>query len=290
MKKTHIAQALLITALSGSLAAQTLVTVNGTKIDSSEIDRQVKLIRAQNPKVPDSPEIRDELLGDTVTRILVAQEARRLKLDQSAEFKTASENARKAAQKAGDDKKAGFKQQWEDFQNELLNQAFAAHIVQTQPVSEADARKTYDEMQAYYKGSEQIQLGEIMTPKKVDAEQAVKDLKAKKSFADTARKYSADPAAKQNGGINSEYDALKDLEKAAPPVYAAVKDLKKGQFTATPVNGNGVYGVFYINDRRPMQIPAFDQVKAGITQNMMQQKLENAVGSLYQKATITPAK
>ena len=111
MKKTHLVQALVLAALSGSLAAQTLVTVNGSKIDSSEVDRYVKALRAQNPQVPDSPEIRSELLGDIVTRTIVVQEARRLKLDQGKEYKAAIENARKAAQKEGADKKPGFKQQ-----------------------------------------------------------------------------------------------------------------------------------------------------------------------------------
>ena len=79
----------------------------------------------------------------------------------------------------------------------------------------------------YYQGSSEVRLGEILTPKKADAEQAIKDLKAKKPFTDTARKYSADPTVKQTGGINPEFDALKDLEQSVPPIYAAVKDLKK---------------------------------------------------------------
>lgn len=290
MKKTHLVQALVLAALSGSLAAQTLVTVNGSKIDSSEVDRYVKALRAQNPQVPDSPEIRSELLGDIVTSTIVVQEARRLKLDQGKEYKAAIENARKAAQKEGADKKPGFKQQWEDYQNELLNQAFVAHIVRTQPVSDAEARKNYEEMQNFYKGSSEVQIGEILTQKKDDAEKAIKDLKANKPFVETARKYSADPQVKQTGGVNKEYDPLKDLEAAAPSVYNAVKDLKKGQFTATPVEGNGAYGVFYINDKRPVQIPAFEQVKANIIRSLMQQKVNQAISGLTEKATITPAK
>ncbi|MGF6147488.1 Putative peptidyl-prolyl cis-trans isomerase Cbf2 precursor [Kingella potus] len=290
MKKSHLAQALLLAVLSGSLAAQTLVTVNGSKISSREVDRYVQALRAQNPNIPaDSAEIRSELLSDIVTRTLVVQEARRLKLDQGQEYKAALENARKAAQKAGADKKPGFKQQWEDYQNELLNQAFIAHIARTQPVSDADARKNYEEMQSHYKGSSEVQIGEILTPKKEDAEKAIKDLKANKPFAATARKYSADPQAKQTGGINKEYDPLKDLEAAAPPVYNAVKDLKKGQFTATPIEGNGVYGVFYINDKRPVQIPTFEQVKADITRSLLRQKISKAISDIAEKATITPA-
>ena len=269
--------------------AETLLTVNGNKIDSGEIDRQIKLIRQDNPKIPDSPELRNQLLSNTVTRMLVNQEARRLKLEQGQEFKTASENARKSAKEQGADKHADFKQQWDDYQAALLIQAFVSHIIKTNPISDQEIRQAYDESKKYYQGSSEVRLGEILTPKKADAEQAIKDLKAKKPFTDTARKYSADPTVKQTGGINPEFDALKDLEQSVPPIYAAVKDLKKGQFTSTPVVGNGVFGIFYIHDKRPLQLPPFEQVQNDIRHNLQQQKISRAVGALYQKATITPA-
>ena len=41
MKKTYFASALMIALTSGTLFAQTLVTVNGQAIDSSVIDDQV---------------------------------------------------------------------------------------------------------------------------------------------------------------------------------------------------------------------------------------------------------
>lgn len=70
-------------------------------------------------------------------------------------------------------------------------------------------------------------MGEILTPKQEDAQKAIQELNAKKSFAEVARKYSANPDAKQTGGIDTHYTRLKDLEQAAPPVYAVIKDLKK---------------------------------------------------------------
>ena len=78
---------MLMTALvSGSLSAQTLVTVNGQTIDSSVIDAQVAALRAANNKIPDSPELRRELTERQVINTVVSQEAKRLKLDQRAEF------------------------------------------------------------------------------------------------------------------------------------------------------------------------------------------------------------
>ena len=46
MKPTYIAAALSAALISGSLFAQTVVTVNGTKIDSSELDLRVQSVVA----------------------------------------------------------------------------------------------------------------------------------------------------------------------------------------------------------------------------------------------------
>lgn len=289
MKKNYLIQAAVSAFLSGSLMAQTIVTVNGTKIDSGEIDRQVRILQQQNGQIQDSPELRNELAQYAVTRLLVAQEARRLKLDQQQEFKDALASAQKAAKEQGADKKAGFRQQWEDYQTDLLNQAFVVNVLRSRPVTDEEIKKAYEQGRARYQGSSEVRLGEILTPKKEDAEQAVKELKAKKPFAEVARRYSADPAAKQNGGINPDFDNLKDLQDSAPPIYAAIKDLKKGQFT-NPISGNGVYGVFYIQDKRPVKLPSLEEAKNGIAQNIREGRVDQAIGELYKKASIVPAK
>ena len=289
MKISRITAALLLATVSGSLFAQTLVTVNGTKIDSKEIDRQVKFL-VENRQVPsDSPELRDELVNNAVTRVLVAQEARRLKLDEQAAFKEATSKALAAAKEQGVDKKASFKQDWENYQVDLLNEAFILNVLRNHPVSESDIRKVYDETTKLYRGTSEIQMGEILTPKQEDAQKAIQELNAKKSFAEVARKYSANPDAKQTGGIDTHYTRLKDLEQAAPPVYAVIKDLKKGQYTPTPLVGNGLYAVFYVNDKRTVKIPSFEDSKAPITRNLQGQQLDQAIGALYQKAKIVPA-
>ena len=52
MKKHYFLPALIMALFSGGLMAETLLTVNGNKIDSREIDRQIKLIRQDNPQIP----------------------------------------------------------------------------------------------------------------------------------------------------------------------------------------------------------------------------------------------
>ncbi|WP_448981925.1 peptidylprolyl isomerase [Neisseria sicca] len=286
MKKKHLISMLMTALVSGSLSAQTLVTVNGQAIDSSVIDAQVAALRAANNKIPDSPELRRELTERQVINTVVSQEAKRLKLDQSAEFKQALEHARTDAKKQGADKKAHFKTEWAAFESDLLGQAYAIHVLRQNPVQEKDVKTAYDNFSNFYKGTQEVQLGEIITRTQADAQKAISDLNAKKSFASILKQYSIDERAKQAGGIQQGYVPLKDLQEAVPPLYAAVKDLKKGAHTTTPLQDSDVYAVFYVNDRRDVKLPSYDESKSSIAQDLQASRVDEALQSLLQKATI----
>ena len=286
MKKTYFASALMLALTSGTLLAQTLVTVNGQAIDSSVIDDQVASVRASNPNIQDTPELRQMLTERQVISTAVTQEAKKLKLDQSAEFKAALEQARADAAKQGADKKATFKTEWAVFENDLLGQAFAAHIVRQYPVQEKDVKAAYNDFSNFYKGTQEVQLGEILTDSNSNAQKAIADLDAKKSFVSVLNQYSIDEAAKKAGGIPKAYVPLKDLQESAPPLYAAVKDLKKGAHTKTPLQNGNLYAVFYVNDRRNVTVPSYEAAKNEIGSDLQAARVDAAIQSLLKKASI----
>ena len=286
MKKTYFASALMLALTSGTLFAQTLVTVNGQAIDSSVIDDQVASVRASNPNIQDTPELRQMLTERQVISTVVTQEAKKLKLDQSAEFKAALEQARADAAKQGADKKPTFKTEWAAFENDLLGQAFAAHIVRQYPVQEKDVKAAYNDFSNFYKGTQEVQLGEIVTDSNSNAQKAIADLDAKKSFASVLNQYSIDEAAKKAGGIPKAYVPLKDLQESAPPLYAAVKDLKKGAHTRMPLQNGNLYAVFYVNDRRNVTVPSYEAAKNEIGSDLQAARVDAAIQSLLKKASI----
>ncbi|HHX2535746.1 TPA: peptidylprolyl isomerase [Neisseria subflava] len=285
MKKTYFASALMLALTSGTLFAQTLVTVNGQAIDSSVIDDQVASVRAGNPNIQDTPELRQMLTERQVISTVVTQEAKKLKLDQSAEFKAALEQARADAAKQGADKKPTFKTEWAAFENDLLGQAFASHIIRQFPVQEKDVKAAYNDFSNFYKGTQEVQLGEIVTDSS-NAQKAIADLDAKKSFVSVLNQYSIDEAAKKAGGIPKAYVPLKDLQESAPPLYAAVKDLKKGAHTKTPLQNGNLYAVFYVNDRRNVTVPSYEASKNEIGSDLQGARVDAAIQSLLKKASI----
>ncbi len=83
---------------------------------------------------------------------------------------------------------------------------------------------------------------------------------------------------------------LKDLEQGVPPLYQAIKDLKKGEFTATPLKNGDFYGVYYVNDSREVKVPSFDEMKGQIAGNLQAERIDRAVGALLFTAQFKPAK
>ena len=125
----------------------------------------------------------------------------------------------KQAKAQGADKQADFKQQWADYQNQLLMQVYARNVINKNPVTDAQVQQRYNEIKQRYDNTDEVQIGEIITDNAEQIKAAERDLKAKKSFAEVARKYSIDPNIKAGGSVFSDYISLRDLQEARPTIY-----------------------------------------------------------------------
>lgn len=285
MKKNLIA-AVLVAAFASSAYAQTLVTVNGEKIDSSAIDTQVQLIAQQSQgKVADNPQLRAGLLNRMVTQTLVNQEAKRLQLEKSAAYKEALSKSKEAAKQQGADKQANFKQQFAVYERDLLSDTYMYHVVSQNPIGDADAQKHYNDYKNRYQGTDEVKLSEIFVSNEADAKAVLADLKKGQNFATVAKAKSIDTAAKQTGGASERYMPLKDLQESAPLVYGAVSKLKKGQYSQA-VSAQNVWAVFHVNDKRAVSVPEFATMKPAIVNQLNNERINAAIGQLYQKADI----
>ena len=289
MKPTHIAAALSAALLSGSLLAQTVVTVNGTKIDSSELDRRVQaVVSSSQGQIQDSPELRQFIAQQTVMETVVTQAAKKQGLDKSKDYKDVEAESMKQAKAQGADKQADFKQQWADYQNQLLMQIYARDVITKNPVTDAQVKQRYNEIKQRYDNTDEIQVGEIITDNAEQIKAAERDLKAKKSFAEVARKYSIDPNIKAGGAVFSDYISVRDLQEARPQIYQAIGSLKKGQYSK-PVSGDKLHAIYYVNDKRKIKVEPFEQINEGLRASMANERVQEAVGNLMQSASIVPA-
>ena len=51
-----------------------------------------------------------------------------------------------------------------------------------------------------------------------------------------------------------------------------------------------LFAIFYVNDKRNVQLPALNQMKEGLAVQLEQDRVAAAVDSLMQKAKVQPAK
>jgi foldase protein PrsA len=98
-----------------------------------------------------------------------------------------------------------------------------------QKVTPAEVQAFYDEHIDNYKSPERWVLSAIRTTKVDDAIKIITELKAGKTFEETARTYSEDERTRATGGKIGVFDAT---DKSLPEdIRNKVRDLKSGEFT-----------------------------------------------------------
>jgi peptidyl-prolyl cis-trans isomerase C len=148
-------------------------------------------------------------------------------------------------------------------------------------VTDADARKIYDEQVKLLKPEEEIQARHIL----VETEDKAKELKEKISgggdFTALAKENSKDPGSKDDGG-NLGYFGKGQM---VPPFEEAAFKLAKGE-VSDPVKTQFGWHLIKVEDRRTRQPPAFDIVKDRIVQSLLLQKAQQSATSLRANAKI----
>ncbi|MDD2883945.1 MAG: peptidylprolyl isomerase [Dechloromonas sp.] len=258
-KVSRLAAVLLAGAVisAPALAAdKAFSTVNGQAIPQSIYDAFVAEQKAQGAQ--ESAELRNAVKEELIRRQLLAQEAKKQGLDKDNKIQGQMELAKQA----------------------VLIRAFLADYVQKHPVSESLLKSEFEAIKAKL-GSTEYKSRHILVDKEEDAKALIAKLDKGEKFADLA-KQSKDPGSKDKGG---------DLGWSAPGSYVppfaeALSQLKKGEYTKTPVKTDFGYHVILQEDSRALATPPYEQVKPQLQQRANQMQVENLVKELRAKAKV----
>ncbi len=260
MKKqfySALAAATLLSALAVPAAAQNVAIVNGKPVPMSRVDALAQQVaRSGRPVTPDMMgQIKDEVIA----RELFMQEAQKLGLDASEDFKAQMELTRQAI---------------------LIRELFA-NFQKNNPVTDAEIKAEYDKFAAANSGKE-YRARHILVEKEEQAKAIIASLKKGAKFEDIAKKQSKDPGSGANGG---------DLDWASAGSYVkefsdAMVKLAKGKITDTPVKSQFGWHIIRLDDVREAQLPKLEEVKPQIAQQLGQQKLMKYQEDLRAKAKI----
>jgi peptidyl-prolyl cis-trans isomerase C len=266
MKNSRIAQAALLAAslsLTAPLAlAQNIAIVNGKGVPKARVDAMVEQIikSPQQPGMPPmarTPELEQKVKDEIVLREIYIQEAERLGLQRSADYKTQMDLARQS----------------------ILIRTLFAEAEKRFGTTDAEARAEYDRIKSA-NGDKEYRARHILVEKEEEAKALISQIKAGGKFEDLAKKSSKDPGSAENGG---------DLDWANPGNYvpefsAAMTKLQKGQVTDAPVKSQFGFHVIKLEDVRAVQFPAFEEVKEQIVQRQNQTKVAKYRDDLKSKA------
>lgn len=241
----------------GAGAADPVAKVNGSAIPQSRLDAMLKGATAQGQ--PESPELRNRVRDELITREILMQEAA----------------------KKGTEKTADVVNQLEFQRQSLIIQAFLNDYVRNNPVSDEALRKEYDSAKAAA-GAKEYKAHHILVKEEAEAKQITAQLKKGGNFEKIAAEKSEDTGSKSRGG---------DLDWASPARYVkpfsdALVKLKKGQITDTPVQSPFGWHIIRLDDERATKLPPFEDVKNNIQQQLQQQVVQKLIVDLRSKAKI----
>lgn len=238
--------------------AQNIAVVNGTPVPTARANAMIAQLVQQGQ--PDTPQLELQVREELVNREILMQEALREGIPNRPDVK---------AQVAIAQQTVVLRQMIEDF------------VKKNQP-SDAELKARYDQLVQGAGGGQEVHLHHILVDNEQQAKELIAKIKAGAKFEDLAKQYSKDPGSGKNGG---------DLDWADPKAFvpefaAAAQKLQKGQMTDEPVKTQFGWHIIRADDIRNVAPPPYEQVKAQISQQLVQQKLQAFEEGLRQHAKI----
>lgn len=244
-------------AATGPAAA----TVNGVAISQRTVDLIAKQGAASGR--PDSPEARKAIVDQLVLQVLVAQEAVKKGLDKTPEAT----------------------EQLEAIRQSVLANAYVQDFVKNNPVSDDALKAEYERIKATITGTE-YKARHILVAKEAEAKDIIARLKKDPgAFAKLAAEKSKDPGSAAKGGELGWFD----LKGMVPEFGAAVSKMQKGTISDEPVKTQFGYHVILLEDSKPVEAPALEELKPQLSQQLQQQGVRKQLEALKAAAKIEVA-
>ncbi|MEJ0003352.1 MAG: peptidylprolyl isomerase [Pararobbsia sp.] len=237
--------------------AQNIAVVNGKPIPKERADALITELVHQGQT--DSPQLQAAVRDELINREVMMQEA----------------------EKQGIPNQPGVKAQMALAEQGVAIRALITNYMKTNTPTDAELKAKYDAAIKQVQGKE-YHLHHILVDNEQQAKDIIAKLKGGAKFEDLAKQYSKDPGSAAHGG---DLD-WGNLQTYVPEFGAAAQKLQKGQITDQPVKTQYGWHIIRLDDTRPVKIPAFDDVKPQIAQQLQQEKLQAYEQSLRAKAKI----
>ncbi|WP_343358064.1 peptidylprolyl isomerase [Bartonella schoenbuchensis] len=186
----------------------------------------------------------------------------------------------KAAIEKGIDKTEVYDKRMTIMRDNVLQQLYFKQMV-VDKIQDADLQALYDKEVAALPKEDEVKARHILVKTKEAAEAIIKRLKKGENFEEIAKKDSTDGSASVGGDLG--YFSYGQMVK---PFEDAAFSLKVGEYTKKPVESPFGWHIIKVEDRRPKQPPAFDDVKEVLRTQIMKDRYHALIIDLRNKVDV----
>mgnify|MGYP000009653870 FL=1 len=264
MMKTTIAAALALALAAGSAMAEFKdFTVNGELVTKAQQEQVAAEALANNPNA--NQMIASPGFEDQVKQMVT-------------EYKVMAKYARDK----GIDKQDAVKEEVATMTDMILMKHAVNAYLKDNPVTEKEMKDQYQK-EADRWGKHEYRIRHILVKTEKEAQDLIKEINGGASFAKLAAEKSLDEQSKSVGGI---------LDWQSASVYTgqlsdAIKGLKKGEMSKTPVQSPAGFHVLKVEDVRDAQLfPKYEERKEEVRHLLMQRKVQAFIHDQILRADI----
>ena len=233
-------------------AAPAVAVVDGTPISREAYDDYLKGLLRGKPAAEVTADEKNQVLDQMINTQLVAAQAAKDGLEKDPDVATRIALVR----------------------SQIMADAAAQKYIKSHEPSDQELHAAYDAAT----DKTEYHASHVLVATKEKAEQLIKKIKGGAKFEDIAKANSTDNS-KANGGDLGWFTTARMVK----PFGDAVKGLKKGEITAEPVQTQYGWHIIRLEDTRDAP---FDQMKAQISQGIMQKKFQAYIEDLKKSAKI----
>ena len=234
-----------------------LATINGKPITAADIAVADGEIGADMGTMPEAQK-RMSLIEFLIDNQLFAEAAEGAKLGQGPDFENRMNYLKRRA----------------------LRELYFDKVIKA-AVSEADAKKMYDDQVKLIKPEEEVSARHILVENEDKAKELKEKLKNGGDFVALAKENSKDPGTKDAGGDLGYFGH----GQMVPEFEGAVFTMAKGDIS-DPIKTQFGWHLIKLEDKRTKSPPAFEIVKDRILQSMLMKRAQDSAIDLRSKAKI----
>jgi parvulin-like peptidyl-prolyl isomerase len=260
--KTLISSVVAVLVLATTVNAKDTeayyATVNGEKITKTDIAIVLQDPRVKFESLPKNAQ--NQVIEQIINKKLVS----------------------KMALNSGIENDPVFKENVEKIKMDLAFQVWQKNEVTKIKISDKELKDFYEKNKKEFKEKATSEARHILLKTEDEAKALIKELDAAKEkeakFIELAKTKSTGPSGPK-GGYLGKFGA----GQMVPEFETATNNLKKGEYSKTPVKTQFGFHVIYLIDKQEAKSSSFNEVKDRISQILLQNKYNNNVQKLIEK-------